>query len=542
MKKNISTFIFLVVFIPLFSVTVDGYAYLEEETNHSGIEVYFQRVAPDTLFSSTVYTDSIGYYTSIVDGGWYHIEYRNSGFISADTTDVGLYSDQTLSDQTLLIEGLSGSISGTLTAGEYNITGSLTVETGDSLIIEPGVTLNFDTDTELIVNGYLKAEGTEEDTIYFNAKTDNWVGITVNRPSSGTLIKYCSINRTNTEGHAISIKNLYGINIENTEINTLGSGILVESRTCSIEYVKINCISYTFPEHPTGLEGYGTNISMKNCEINNYKYGMQIFETEIVIENSFLSSATYMGMYSWGGSVKIYNVTFRTDIETVENTMLYVRNSYISGTILNGGSVSVINSNVSGSYENCGTIIGTIVTTNANGDPCDAYGNISMDPMFVDAENGDFRLQSTSPCIDAGTNTITDYEFPIGDLDDNYRIWDGDGNGSDIVDMGAYEYDSHSTSINNEQFTIENHTLEQNYPNPFNPETTISYSLLNNAQVNLKVYDIAGREVCSLVDQKQNKGLHEIKFNGSNLTSGIYFYRLSVDGEAVSNRKMMLLK
>ncbi|MCK4979421.1 MAG: T9SS type A sorting domain-containing protein, partial [Candidatus Delongbacteria bacterium] len=88
----------------------------------------------------------------------------------------------------------------------------------------------------------------------------------------------------------------------------------------------------------------------------------------------------------------------------------------------------------------------------------------------------------------------------------------------------------------------DNYSLSQNYPNPFNPETTISYSLMNNAQVNLKVYDIAGREVCSLVDQKQNKGSHEVKFDGSMLTSGIYFYRLSVNGKAVSNKKMMLLK
>jgi hypothetical protein len=89
---------------------------------------------------------------------------------------------------------------------------------------------------------------------------------------------------------------------------------------------------------------------------------------------------------------------------------------------------------------------------------------------------------------------------------------------------------------------IKSYELFQNYPNPFNPETVIKYSLSNDAQVKLIVFDVAGREVCSLIDQKQNKGYHEAKFNGDILTSGMYFYRLSVDGKIVQSRKMMLLK
>ncbi|MBN2790083.1 MAG: T9SS type A sorting domain-containing protein [Candidatus Delongbacteria bacterium] len=98
------------------------------------------------------------------------------------------------------------------------------------------------------------------------------------------------------------------------------------------------------------------------------------------------------------------------------------------------------------------------------------------------------------------------------------------------------------TGIDNERLIIDNYELHQNYPNPFNPETTISYSLQNNAQVSLKVFNIAGKEVCNLVDQKQNKGLHKVNFNGSELTSGMYLYRLSIDGKVVQSRKMMLLK
>jgi hypothetical protein len=83
--------------------------------------------------------------------------------------------------------------------------------------------------------------------------------------------------------------------------------------------------------------------------------------------------------------------------------------------------------------------------------------------------------------------------------------------------------------------------LEQNYPNPFNPETRICYQVPETKQISLKVYDILGREVMTLVDGKQEAGYYEIKFNGKNLSSGIYIYRLI--GENVNLvKKMMFLK
>jgi hypothetical protein len=83
--------------------------------------------------------------------------------------------------------------------------------------------------------------------------------------------------------------------------------------------------------------------------------------------------------------------------------------------------------------------------------------------------------------------------------------------------------------------------LEQNYPNPFNPETRICYQVPETKQISLKVYDILGREVMTLVDGKQEAGYYEIKFNGRNLSSGIYIYRLT--GENVNLvKKMVFIK
>ncbi len=83
--------------------------------------------------------------------------------------------------------------------------------------------------------------------------------------------------------------------------------------------------------------------------------------------------------------------------------------------------------------------------------------------------------------------------------------------------------------------------LEQNYPNPFNPSTTISYSVQKESQVSLKIYDLMGAEVAELVNEKQPEGFYEIQFDASNLSSGMYFYKLSA-GNFTSIKKMTLLK
>ncbi len=83
--------------------------------------------------------------------------------------------------------------------------------------------------------------------------------------------------------------------------------------------------------------------------------------------------------------------------------------------------------------------------------------------------------------------------------------------------------------------------LEQNYPNPFNPATVISYQLPINSHVSLKVYDVIGREVGTLVNEVKEAGYYSATFDGTNLSSGLYFYRLELEKYSVV-KKMMLVK
>ena len=86
-----------------------------------------------------------------------------------------------------------------------------------------------------------------------------------------------------------------------------------------------------------------------------------------------------------------------------------------------------------------------------------------------------------------------------------------------------------------------NYKLSQNYPNPFNPTTTINFSIPNGSKVRLRVYDVLGREVSSLVNSYLPGGNYSYQFNGKGLSSGVYFYKLTTD-EFSAVKKLNLLK
>jgi hypothetical protein len=108
-----------------------------------------------------------------------------------------------------------------------------------------------------------------------------------------------------------------------------------------------------------------------------------------------------------------------------------------------------------------------------------------------------------------------------------------------IVDFdGSYEYSS-TISLNiNHAFE---YSLDQNYPNPFNPSTTIKFGLPNDTKVVLEVFNFLGERVATLLNQEMTSGYHQVNFDGSNLSSGVYIYRLSA-GEFSSVKKFTLLK
>ena len=103
---------------------------------------------------------------------------------------------------------------------------------------------------------------------------------------------------------------------------------------------------------------------------------------------------------------------------------------------------------------------------------------------------------------------------------------------------GSFEY---SKIVEVEVGSPTEFSLAQNYPNPFNPKTIISYQIPELSFITLKIYDVLGNEIETLVNEEKPAGEYEVKFNGANLPSGIYFYRI-IAGSYVETKKMVLLK
>ncbi|NWG29577.1 MAG: DUF362 domain-containing protein [Ignavibacteriaceae bacterium] len=145
---------------------------------------------------------------------------------------------------------------------------------------------------------------------------------------------------------------------------------------------------------------------------------------------------------------------------------------------------------------------------------------------------------------------MTGIEHPIKLTVENINLRLQDETGIEINEnlKPVDEIKIHNTSINKliitEELTPNNFALEQNYPNPFNPSTTISYTIPASSFVTLKVYDVLGNEIATLVNEEKPGGKYEVEFSPEqtiSLSSGIYFYRLQ-SGSFIETKKMILLR
>jgi len=291
------------------------------------------------------------------------------------------------------------------------------------------------------------------------------------------------------------------------------AGTISNSSVSAVVISKINVISYPGQLHEGGEYAGGiTAINSGN------------------ISTSY-SSGTVKGFNYTGGLIgnnsgsvsNSYSISDVTDISR-EDAAFWDIGMYIGGfSGNNSGSIS--KSYSAGTVTAAVTLVGGFTGSGSNSTNC-----------FWDVNtSGRTTSSSGTGLTTAEMKTLTTF---IGAGWDFATVWD-----MEALTNDGYPYLSWESPSGIESETeITDLTLFQNYPNPFNPATTISYALPKAAQVELNIFNMNGQLVQSLVNGRQEKGIHKAEFNAGGLTSGLYIYNLKADGKVVQSRKMMLIK
>ncbi|PID55715.1 MAG: hypothetical protein CR986_10660, partial [Ignavibacteriae bacterium] len=229
-----------------------------------------------------------------------------------------------------------------------------------------------------------------------------------------------------------------------------------------------------------------------------------------------------------------------------KNLLLYTRDAGVTWdtTENNGGETSTINSVFMLDSNNAIAVAGKYLLLTQDGgknwSKLDKEGNNWKKAiMLSETEWLVLGRSSALKTMDSGT-TWTEIELP------------GNGYSTMIVDKTGFLWvAAFGTTILKSQNTVgiekldvtpNIFALEQNYPNPFNPSTTIRYSITENAHVKMTLFDVIGREVDVLINKYQTAGSYNLSYTAaSNLSSGIYFYTLTVGNKTIT-KKLMLLK
>ncbi len=295
-----------------------------------------------------------------------------------------------------------------------------------------------------------------------------------------------------------------------------GAGIYVfSSEECVIEGNEIN---------DNNALGRGGGIHIRECE------------------NDFISmNIIYSNTGSRGGGISI----FESYPLIANNTICFNSTNHEWENEAGGGIYSdnenplpILNSIIFGNQSARGA---QVFTPNAEliarfcdiQEDIEGDGNLNVDPMFVDSENGDFNLSGDSPCIDAGTAFFVYEEDTLIDISEENYI----GN---APDMGALEFDP-AEVMYNEGNIPSLFALNSCHPNPFNSSTKISYILPTISPVSLSVFDVKGRLVETIFDGNSHAGMNSTIWNAEGFPPGLYFVRLS-DGVNTESCKVVLVK
>ncbi|MFH1006910.1 MAG: right-handed parallel beta-helix repeat-containing protein [Candidatus Latescibacterota bacterium] len=363
------------------SVTVSGYAFLADEEDHRDIKVLFEAASPSAETDSA-YTNGIGYFQISLESGAYAITYSRERHLP-EALPTRIISENTVLDDVILQYGrvvvyLSGNLSGTLSSGDVCIvTGDITVRSGDTLIIEPGVTVKFDGFYAFEINGLLKAVGTETDSILFTSNQPtpqprDWTWIRFNGSADdSSRVAYCRIEYAQSG------------------IYCYFSSPTITNNTITGNNTGISCSSSS----PTITD---------NTIAANGGYGIFCNSSSPTLTDNTITGNGVGGIYCWGNSSP-----------TITNNTITGNNE--NGIYCESSSPTITNNTITGNSENgilCSssspTITNNTITGNSgHGIYCDYKSSptITNNTITENGENGIYCFYHSSPIVT--DNTIT---------------------------------------------------------------------------------------------------------------------------------------
>ena len=254
-----------------------------------------------------------------------------------------------------------------------------------------------------------------------------------------------------------------------------------------------------------------------------------------------------IGNTGWNNKVVIQSNTVQPGVSIQVNNKVYNAGSR---TITANIQMAALE-NLSGDYYVLMLLTeDNLVYSQTGNGSCPGSGNYVHYNVVRGLINGSTgTLLSTTDTWTMG-NSVTvplNYVLPAGVLEANSKINIVVYKGGGVVHTDQLTQQAMKTSvidpvgIHNQNELAESYSLTQNYPNPFNPTTNINFSIPKSQNVSLKFYNSMGQEVATYVDAFLEAGIYNVDFDGSNLSSGIYFYTLKTDN-FVDTKKMMLVK
>lgn len=559
--KKILLALFIIFSTYSFAADVSGKVFLDNATSSENCIITFTPVSPSAVFAQ-ITSQSNGTFTANIPNGVYNIKYEKNGYLTYELLNFFANGTVVLNDVTLSSNNLvlvSGNVSGSWTKGNtYRVIGNITVPAGQTLTIEEGVEVKFDGYYILTVNGTLSANGTNDKYIKFTSNNTSpskkdWNQIVINGISK---MDYCiieygraknddNIGIINVTGN-LTITNSIVRNSEQSAISIRNAGEVVVQKN------KIHDCAYGFSVYSTGI------VVIEDNEIFNHSIiGINIHESssQSVFKNNIVYNCVFDAIQVQGTYKIERNILFNSGVginavydkpTLINNTIfsnkygisIYDNLSRVAKPIINSNiiinnssygiyssgtnkpelvSYNLIYNNVSGVSNLLPVGVGSVITTNKNNTPADAYYNIFVDPKFESTtltDNTFCVLRSDSPAVDAGDPSII--------------VLNGG-----TVDIGAKELDK---NLSTGDFTNPKSISVKVFPNP----TSDYLSFETNQDLtfdSIKFFDITGKTI-DQVNLGNSTSAYQWKVSES-FTKGVYLFTIMNGSTAINSGKFI---